>query len=145
MRKATFFYLLRRGLLTGAGGFIRDGLVMASKFITQGLTHPAQGSAEFDGASDYIELPNDIITDTDNYTLGAWYYFDTQVSNDSILSFGNSTTDTPLINLETINAGASIRAKTTSLSKFRFHLPPPYAGYRDDQSGQARHAYNPAP
>ena len=72
MRKATFFYLLRRGLLTGAGGFIRDGLVMASKFITQGLTHPAQGSAEFDGASDYIQL--DTPFSYTNHTIAAWVY-----------------------------------------------------------------------
>ena len=72
MRKATFFYLLRRGLLTGAGGFIRDGLVMASKFITQGLTHPAQGSAEFDGVSDYIQL--DTPFSYTNHTIAAWVY-----------------------------------------------------------------------
>ena len=59
MRKATFFYLLRRGLL-GAGGFVRDGLVMAaSKFKLSGITHPAQGSAEFDGSSDYILIKED--------------------------------------------------------------------------------------
>lgn len=74
MRKATFFYLLRRGLLTGAGGFIKDGLVMASKFITQGLTHPAQGSAEFDGASDYIQL--DTPFSYTNHTISAWVYVD---------------------------------------------------------------------
>lgn len=72
MRKATFFYLLRRGLLTGAGGFIRDGLVMASKFITQGISHPAQGSAEFNGSSDYIQL-NDPFSYT-NHTIAAWVY-----------------------------------------------------------------------
>ena len=55
MRKARFYYLLRRGLLTGAASFITEGLVMASKFITQGLTFPAQGSAEFNGTSDYID------------------------------------------------------------------------------------------
>ena len=74
MRKATFFYLLRRGLLTGAGGFIRDGLVMASKFITQGLTHPAQGSAEFDGSSDYIQL--DTPFSYTNHTVACWAYLD---------------------------------------------------------------------
>lgn len=72
MKKAHYFYLLRRGLLTGAGGFIRDGLVMASKFITQGLSFPAQGSAEFDGASDYIQLDN-AFSHT-NHTVAAWVY-----------------------------------------------------------------------
>ena len=80
MRKATFFYLLRRGLLTGAGGFIRDGLVMASKFITQGLTHPAQGSAEFDGSSDYIDTNAQLIST--NHTIQAWVYRDSSGTND---------------------------------------------------------------
>ena len=72
MRKATFFYLLRRGLL-GAGGFVRDGLVMAaSKFKLSGITHPAQGSAEFDGSSDYIQL--DAPFSYTNHTIAAWVY-----------------------------------------------------------------------
>ena len=83
MRKATFFYLLRRGLLTGAGGFIRDGLVMASKFITQGLTHPAQGSAEFDGSSDYIQL--DTPFSYTNHTIAAWVYAGATPSNSMVI------------------------------------------------------------
>ena len=74
MRKAQFFYLLRRGLLSGGLNFITEGLVMASKFITQGLSFPAQGSAEFDGASDYIQL-NDPFNYT-NHTIAAWVYAD---------------------------------------------------------------------
>ena len=70
MRKATFFYLLRRGLL-GAGGFVRDGLVMAaSKFKLSGITHPAQGSAEFDGASDYITFPT--LFPVDEISVSYW-------------------------------------------------------------------------
>ena len=100
MRKATFFYLLRRGLL-GAGGFVRDGLVMAaSKFKLSGITHPAQGSAEFDGASDYIQL-NTPFSYT-NHTIAAWVYaedtandkfiFDTRdASNDGILMSSRTT------------------------------------------------------
>jgi len=83
MRKATFFYLLRRGLL-GAGGFVRDGLVMAaSKFKLSGITHPAQGSAEFDGAS-YIDIEKD--TDITNATFVAWYYSTTTSSHRTIAS-----------------------------------------------------------
>jgi hypothetical protein len=79
MRKATFFYLLRRGLL-GAGGFVRDGLVMAaSKFKLSGITHPAQGSAEFDGSSDYIQL--DTPFSYTNHTIAAWVYFNANDSN----------------------------------------------------------------
>lgn len=109
MKQSQFYYLLRRGLFSAGSAIIKNGLVMFNKFTTAGISHPAQGSAEFNGTSDYVELPNDIITDTDNYTLGAWYYFDTQTSNDTILSFGNSTTDTPLINLEIVNSGTSVQ------------------------------------
>ena len=72
MRKATFFYLLRRGLLSGGLNLIKEGLVMASKFTTQGLSFPAQGSAEFNGSSDYIQL-NDPFSHT-NHTIAAWVY-----------------------------------------------------------------------
>lgn len=91
MRKATFFYLLRRGLLTGAGGFIRDGLVMASKFITQGLTHPAQGSAEFDGSSDYIQL--DTPFSYTNHTIAAWVYADSFSSWNAIFAAQDGSSD----------------------------------------------------
>ena len=72
MRKAQFFYLLRRGLLSGGLNLIKEGLVMASKFTTQGLSFPAQGSAEFNGSSDYIQL-NDPFSHT-NHTIAAWVY-----------------------------------------------------------------------
>ena len=102
MRKATFFYLLRRGLL-GAGGFVRDGLVMAaSKFKLSGITHPAQGSAEFDGASDYIQL-NTPFSYT-NHTIAAWcyveddgnqkYIFDNRDATDDGIILGFSNTET---------------------------------------------------
>jgi hypothetical protein len=97
MRKATFFYLLRRGLLTGAGGFIRDGLVMASKFITQGLTHPAQGSAEFNGSSDYIQIKEDgkgSAFDTQEFTIGAWVNAKT-LGDNVIWSYDHTTHSAP--------------------------------------------------
>jgi len=72
MRKAQFFYLLRRGLLSAGLNFIKEGLVMASKFTTQGLSFPAQGSATFNGSSDYIQL-NDPFSHT-NHTIAAWVY-----------------------------------------------------------------------
>ena len=74
MRKAQFFYLLRRGLLSGGLNFIKEGLVMASKFTTQGLSFPAQGSAEFNGTSDYIRF-TESFSNTEN-TICAWIYFD---------------------------------------------------------------------
>ena len=72
MRKARFYYLLRRGLLTGAASFITEGLVMASKFITQGLTFPTQGSAAFNGSSDYITAP--VLDEYNAITIGGWVY-----------------------------------------------------------------------
>ena len=45
---------------------------MASKFTTQGLSFPAQGSAEFNGTSDYIQL--DTPFSYTNHTIAAWVY-----------------------------------------------------------------------
>jgi hypothetical protein len=72
MRKAQFFYLLRRGLLSGGLNFIKEGLVMASKFTTQGLSFPAQGSAEFNGTSDYIDLDDALNFTTESFTISYW-------------------------------------------------------------------------
>lgn len=47
-----------------------------------GITSPSQGSAVFNGTSDYIEVPNDLIewgngVNSDNeYTIAAWVYSD---------------------------------------------------------------------
>jgi len=73
---------------------------MASKFITQGLSFPAQGSAEFDGASDYIQL-NTPFSYT-NHTIAAWVYvndtpynkqiFETRdASSNGVLFYSNTT------------------------------------------------------
>jgi len=75
MRKAQFFYLLRRGLLSGGLNLIKEGLVMASKFTTQGLSFPAQGSAEFNGTSDFIQTDNAF--NNTKHTIAAWVYNDT--------------------------------------------------------------------
>ena len=80
MRKAQFFYLLRRGLLSAGLNFIKEGLVMASKFTTQGLSFPAQGSAEFNGSSDYIDLDDNfenIIATGKSGSVCAWVYTNT--------------------------------------------------------------------
>ena len=115
MRKATFFYLLRRGLL-GAGGFVRDGLVMAaSKFKLSGLTHPSSGSAEFDGSSDYIQL--DTPFSYTNHTIAAWVYandtasdkvvLDSRDANDDGIYIVVSNTETLRYELNTSNASYS--------------------------------------
>ena len=45
---------------------------MFNKFTTAGISHPAQGSAEFDGASDYVQLPDPF--SYTNHTIAAWVY-----------------------------------------------------------------------
>jgi len=91
MRKAQFFYLLRRGLLSGGLNLIKEGLVMASKFTTQGLSFPAQGSAEFNGTSDYIQL-NDPFSHT-NHTIAAWVYNNTASAANHILDARDGGSD----------------------------------------------------
>ena len=53
--------------------YVKQGLVMANRFLTPPkLSHPAQGSAEFDGSSDYIQL--DTPFSHTNHTIAAWVY-----------------------------------------------------------------------
>ena len=60
--------------------FIKEGLVMANRFLTPpSLSHPAQGSAAFDGASDYISLDSDI-TITSDGTISFWVYWESGTS-----------------------------------------------------------------
>jgi hypothetical protein len=51
---------------------VKEGLVMFNKFTTAGISHPAQGSAAFDGSSDYIQL--DTPFSYTNHTIAAWVY-----------------------------------------------------------------------
>ena len=68
---------------------IRTGLVMYTKLQDIALTHPAQSTAEFDGASDYIQL-NDPFSYT-NHTIAAWVYISDQT--DTRLIFDNRDAD----------------------------------------------------
>ena len=79
MKQSQFYYLLRRGLLKSMS-VVREGLVMFNKFTTAGISHPAQGSAEFDGASDYIDTGAQLIST--NHTIQAWVYRDSSGTND---------------------------------------------------------------
>ena len=55
--------------------YVKQGLVMANRFLTPPkLSHPAQGSAEFDGSSDYIQL--DTPFSYTNHTIACWAYLD---------------------------------------------------------------------
>jgi hypothetical protein len=80
MKQSQFYYLLRRGLFKGGSAIIKNGLVMFNKFTTAGLNFPAQGSAEFDGASDYIQTPN---LDSALGTFSCWLYTPTEITSSS--------------------------------------------------------------
>jgi hypothetical protein len=69
---------------------IRTGLVMYTKLQDIALTHPAQGSAEFNGTSDYIQL-NEPFSYT-NHTIAAWVYADNTGSK-SIIDLRDSDND----------------------------------------------------
>jgi len=75
---------------------------MASKFITQGLSFPAQGSAEFDGSSDYIQLDTPLISGTQDFSISAW------------------------INTKVVGSGKTILASygTTNAGGFQFYISP---------------------
>ena len=77
MKQSQFYYLLRRGLLKSMS-VVKEGLVMFNKFTTAGISHPAQGSAEFDGSSDYIQL--DTPFSYTNHTIAFWMYRHTTAS-----------------------------------------------------------------
>jgi hypothetical protein len=47
---------------------------MASKFTTQGLSFPAQGSAEFNGSSDFIQTNEEFAFVNSEYTVSFWAY-----------------------------------------------------------------------
>ena len=51
---------------------------MFNKFTTAGLNFPAQGSAEFNGTSDFITTPNLSIQSSATWTIGVWVYSDWQ-------------------------------------------------------------------
>jgi len=90
MKQSQFYYLLRRGLLKSMS-VVREGLVMFNKFTTAGITHPAQGSAEFDGSSDYIQL--DTPFSYTNHTIAAWVYANDTGSGKIIFNSRDSFND----------------------------------------------------
>ena len=96
MKKAQYFYLLRRGFFSGGGvSFIKDGLVTANNFLQQSLTHPAQGSAEFNGTSDYVQLPTSF--SHTNHTVAAWVYVEALSANAVVLDSRDGSGDGILI------------------------------------------------
>ena len=76
---------------------------MFNKFTTAGISHPAQGSAGFNGTSDYIQLPTDVLTDFSAFTIGAWFYV---AEAGAILSFGYTPDNNKLLNFEISSSNA---------------------------------------
>jgi len=90
MKQSQFYYLLRRGLLKSMS-VVREGLVMFNKFTTAGITHPAQGSAEFDGTSDYIQLNEPLISGA--HTICAWINSDNDADYRQIVDSRDAGSD----------------------------------------------------
>ena len=71
--------------------YVKDGLVMANRFLTPPkLTFPVDASAEFNGTSDYIQVKDDgkgSAFDTQEFTIGAWVYFDSFSTDNPIWSY----------------------------------------------------------
>ena len=91
MKQSQYYYLLRRGLFRSISSAVREGLVMFNKFTTAGISHPAQGSAEFDGSSDYIQL-NEPFSYT-NHTIAAWVYVNDDATDKYVLSAQDGGSD----------------------------------------------------
>jgi len=98
MKQSQFYYLLRRGLFGGGSSIIKKGLVMFNKFTTAGLNFPVQGSAAFNGTSDYINMgEKNIATDlgiTNAFTFGSWVYLEESNSYKSLLTMWDNVGST---------------------------------------------------
>jgi hypothetical protein len=61
-------------LFSAGSAIIKNGLVMFNKFTTAGLNFPAQGSAEFNGTSDIINIEPAPIGAESAMTISGWIY-----------------------------------------------------------------------
>lgn len=96
MKQSQFYYLLRRGLFSAGSAIIKNGLVMFNKFTTAGLNFPAQGSAEFNGTSDFIDLGTDLDESLNgDFTISAWVNSD--VTTTAALFHSVTSADTKII------------------------------------------------
>ena len=89
-------YLFYRQLVSGGGGIVTDDLVLRSNFYDManlGLDFPADGSAVFNGTSDYIQLPDSgLPSGTSARTITAWIYPNAN-DNGRIFSYGTGATN----------------------------------------------------
>ena len=131
MKQSQFYYLLRRGLFKGAS-IVKEGLVMFNKFTTAGISHPAQGSAAFDGASDYIEVDPAPVGSESALTISCWVNTTntgvrglvskgTGGFSDFVL-FGNLSPYKIGIYLQTTTANSGNVYSTTTLNDGKWHF-----------------------
>lgn len=95
-------YLLYRQLISGGGGIVTDDLVLRSNFndmANLSLTFPSNGSAEFNGTSDYVQTPTPF--SNTQHTICAWVY-----------SGDTSTLKTIFDNRDTSNDGVILASFT---------------------------------
>ena len=125
MKQSQFYYLLRRGLFSAGSAIIKNGLVMFNKFTTAGISHPAQGSALFNGTSDFIQL-NESFSHT-NHTIAAWVYVNDTAYNKEIFDNRNVSSNGILLyatNDEKIyyrlDSGANLDSVNTQVNKWVF-------------------------
>lgn len=111
--------------------YVKQGLVMANRFLTPPkLSHPAQGSAEFDGASDYIQL--DTPFSYTNHTIAAWVYNNQATPDSHIFDARDSGADGIRLKnqsgaiLYTLN-GSSIATSNTYVGEW-FYIVATYNG-----------------
>ena len=78
---------------------------MFNKFTTAGISHPAQGSAEFNGTSDFIDT-NNAFSHT-NHTIAAWVYANDTSGNKFIFD-----------NRDALNDGVLLRASSTETIQY---------------------------
>jgi hypothetical protein len=94
----------------GAARPVQDGLVLADNFRKSpvndelGLTFPSNGSAVFNGTSDYIQL-NTSFSHT-NHTIAAWVYVNDTATNKVVFDSRDASDDGILLN---INSDEEIR------------------------------------
>ena len=105
--------------------YIRNGLVMANRFTLQGLNFPVQGSAEFNGTSDFITSDSLPISDFTNFTMSGWVYVESSVSTQNFFGFTNTTNDNPIAILE---------YRTTNVIRFNYRTDAPVLTSTDSDS-----------
>jgi hypothetical protein len=76
MTKKQLIYLWQY-FLSGGGGIVASDLVMRPNFndmANLSLTSPSNGSATFNGTSDYVRPSSFPITSADSFSVSAWFY-----------------------------------------------------------------------